>query len=212
MAGSESGFKAGRGGGSSPGSNVGKSSGIPYDAIRARVFEFTQDWNKINKLEHMGDIMNLFNYYLDNQSLEGEVYNVNFLFLKCLAHYQTGKNRILLVDAKTIDVPKGTKESVNLFKYSKITDEGLALGKVSIFESAINGGEYEIGWDTYDFDIPIPLKGMIQNPINMPSIIFSTVTNGRNIGTAVSYLIHNVPFAFTGDGPFHIGFVGTIKR
>ncbi len=195
-----------------PSDDEGQNGRGNSNAARARVFEFTQDWNKINKLAYIAEINKLFKYYLDNPSLNGEVYNGNFLFLKCMAHYQTGKNRILLVDAKTIDVPKGTKESVNLFKYSNITDEGLALGKVSIFESALNDGEYEIGWDTYGFDIPIPLKAMSQNPINMPSIMFSTVTNGRNIGTAISYLLHNLPFAFTGDGPFHIGFVGTIKR
>ncbi len=225
VAGSADGFKADLGGGISSGSNVGKSVAFDYDAARARVFEFTQDWNKINKLEHMGDIINLFNYYLDNPSQEGEVYNGNFLFLKCLAHYQTGEGKDLMVDVQSIDlhgkVPLGIgKVGVQLFSltdadltavgnFANLSDEGLALGTITVYKTA---NTMAILKDTYNFDVKIPEA----NFHTKFGVFLGQLFSGRNFGNSVSWLIHNylipVQYHRPPTGKFDIHFKGVYSR
>ncbi len=173
----------------------------------------------------MGDIMNLFNYYLDNQSLEGEVYNGNFLFLKCLAHYQTGQNKDLVVDANSIDLGKisqkepGTVQPMSLFNlsfsnllnpitwtnFANLSDEGLALGSFSI--TFTNSG-IAINEDTYDFDFKLTHKYTVS--INNQPISIMDWHFKRNLGNAISLFLHTVPFSGT-HGTFKIRFVGEIK-
>ncbi len=211
-----------------------------YDAARARVFEFTQDWNKINKLEHMGDIINLFNYYLDNPSQEGEVYNGGFLFLKTLAHYQTGLTDVLLVDAAILDLSQAKIERhtdlgfadikfpgvdwKNLFTLSSImnfanlSNESLSIGKVKA--TLVDNG-YLLNDDTYDFNIEWAKADWNVDPafgsVVLINMLCDTFKSGRNIANSIGGFIHNVPFLFSGNygafskTSFKLRFTGVAK-
>ncbi len=178
----------------------------------------------------MGDIMNLFNYYLDNPSQEGEVYNGNFLFLKCLAHYQTGKvdqsGKVipLWVDANSIDLgilPEKTGvvgrslfhfSDANLKAYDNfadLSDEGLALGKIDLLSL---DDRVMIFSDTYDFNVESDKFTLHTKIIPFIGSLFT----GRNAGNAISWSIHNILVPLVRNrpahGPFTIYFSGEIKK